>query len=784
MADAHLPGAHGFAWRRVLASIRGTDREPAGHAKLFAKPAYRHLLRAEPLLKRLVPVLIIAFLVVVAAARVVSLTSNRDELVSAAKQATGLTATAAASALAAHPDTMRAERRWQVENLLGDAVPLDGDSERIVLVGDADGTVFATSPLGKFLINSALDDLLADHRALRRFGRSAGIVTLDYGGESYFAALRRLPDQNGSVLVMMPRAPVLADWRNGVSLNVTLFIATSSVLLIILYAYFSQATRASDADDLYMESHRRVDTALSRGRCGLWDWDLARGHLYWSGSMYEMLGLPPRDCVLSFGEAAELMHPDDEDLYSVARSVASGETSHLDHVFRMRHVDGNYVWMRARAEVVDRSSTQTHLIGIAMDVTEQQRLARRSREADQRLLEALESTSESFVLWDSADRMVLCNSIYRQTFGLDEDALSPGMPRAEVEAALNRPAIQRRVTGQDRDGHSQTSEIQLADGRWLQINERRTRGGGMVAVGSEITQLKRSQDQMRESRKRLMGMLDDLAASRLALERRTRELSDLNADYQAEKERAQAANRIKSQFLANMSHELRTPLNAIIGFSEILESGLFGPLGSEKYEQYAHDIKGSGNHLLGVINDILDMSKIEAGQLSIEREPIDLAPLVEEALRLNITPAEKKGIHIDRSIAAGLCLEGDRRAMKQVLINLLSNAVKFTKEGGHIRLRAKRNARAVTVTIADNGIGIPRRSMASIGQPFEQVQNQFSKSTGGSGLGLAISRSLCELHGGSLRIFSTEGEGTVVALRIPLAPGELHDARAEAMAAA
>jgi two-component system cell cycle sensor histidine kinase PleC len=410
---------------------------------------------------------------------------------------------------------------------------------------------------------------------------------------------------------------------------VTLFIATSSILLVILYAYFSQATRARDADELYLESHRRVDTALARGRCGLWDWDMARGRLYWSRSMYEMLGLPPRDCVLSFGDAARLMHPDDNDLYAVARSIARGETKQIDHVFRMRHADGHYVWMRARAQVIDRSSTNTHLIGIAMDVTEQHRLAQRSAEADQRLLDAIESTSEAFVVWDRHDRLVLCNSNFREVHGLPDTLLHAGTERAVVEQACRRPVIQRRVTGADPNGCSQTSEVQLADGRWLQTNERRTRDGGMVAVGTDITQLKRNQEHMRESRKRLMAMLDDLSASRLTLEAQTRELSKLNADYQAEKERAEAANRTKSEFLANMSHELRTPLNAIIGFSEILQNGLFGPLGSTKYEEYARDINGSGHHLLGVINDILDMSKIEAGQLRIERQEIDLAPLVE-----------------------------------------------------------------------------------------------------------------------------------------------------------
>jgi two-component system, cell cycle sensor histidine kinase PleC len=368
---------------------------------------------------------------------------------------------------------------------------------------------------------------------------------------------------------------------------------------------------------------------------------------------------------------------------------------------------------------------------------------------------------------------VMCNTHFQQAYGLPDNVLVPGTEKSALMAAAARPVIERRIADPDHSGFSRTTEVQLADERWLQINERRTRDGGMVSVGTDISLLKRHQERLRESERRLMATIGDLSSSQKKLERQKAELSIANANYQAEKERAEAANKAKSEFLANMSHELRTPLNAILGFSEILLNGMFGPVGSPKYSEYARDIHESGKHLLNVINDILDMSKIEAGHMKIHCETIDLAPLIEESLRLTSIPAQEKNIAVTQQVTAGLSMAGDRRAMKQILLNLLSNAVKFTNEGGRVELRARQMQRGVLLTIADTGIGIPKRALGKIGQPFEQVQSQYAKSKGGSGLGLAISRSLVSLHGGTMRIRSKVGSGTVVALFIPQAPAAL-----------
>lgn len=237
------------------------------------------------------------------------------------------------------------------------------------------------------------------------------------------------------------------------------------------------------------------------------------------------------------------------------------------------------------------------------------------------------------------------------------------------------------------------------------------------------------------------------------------------------KEEAEHAYATKSQFLANMSHELRTPLNAIIGFSEILERQLFGPLGSDKYIGYTKGIRESGEHLLDLITDILDMSKIEAGHYTLSVEKISMDSVLHTAIHMMEGRALDRRIKIDLSMDKNPReLIADKRALMQVVLNLLSNAVKFSHENGKVQVQYLERPDYLSLRISDSGIGIPANKLPYIGRPFEQVSNQYNRSHEGSGLGLAISKELIELHGGVLGIDSTLGKGTSVTIRLPYKP--------------
>jgi signal transduction histidine kinase len=246
------------------------------------------------------------------------------------------------------------------------------------------------------------------------------------------------------------------------------------------------------------------------------------------------------------------------------------------------------------------------------------------------------------------------------------------------------------------------------------------------------------------------------------------ELARLNAQLNEAKQRAEEANRGKSEFLARVSHEFRTPLNAIIGFSEMMATGMFGTIEPPRYASYVRDILVSGRHLLDLVNDVLDLSKVEAGKMTLREVEIDLPALVEQVMRLIEKTAAEKQLTLAVALAPGLPrLFADPRGVRQMLLNLLSNAVKFTLPGGRVKLSIAPDFGRLGIAVEDTGIGIAEEHLAACFRAFDQVDNVLTRRFEGSGLGLAITKALIELHGGEIRLSSTVGVGTSVALLFP-----------------
>ncbi|HVV40086.1 MAG TPA: ATP-binding protein [Nitrobacter sp.] len=768
-------------------SACGQSDSIKGLAQSIAKPAYHRLLIAEPALRRAVPTLIIAFLVTIFFGAFVQIVDQSRQ-----KQATTQRDLAALADLLAerleHAGVVRQDRPASIarlQNLLPALIPSWAIAPgRHIIVMGADRRILANVPIERQGQTDRILDVLSATQPLTTLGLSPAAVTEVAlpDGASALATQRVVKSLPGQVIVIQEKNESL--WRSDTALSVTLSATTGFVVLILGFAFHWQSTRAREGDLINDAVRGRIDTALNRGRCGLWDWDLSRGRIFWSQSMFTMLGLESRSDLLTFGEVNALVNSDDIDLFEIADQLISSRIDHIDQSFRMLHSSGHWIWLRVRCEVSHGANDGgVHLIGIAVDVTEQKSLAEKSVEADLRLRDAIETIPEAFVLWDADDRLVLCNSHFQRLHKLPDSAIVPGTSYETVIEVGRMPEVKTRQS----DGNpiapgARTFEAQLDDGSWLHISERRTKDGGYVSVGTDITRIKEHEQKLIDNDLRLRATVIDLKRTQAILERQAVELADLAQKYSEEKTRAEEANQTKSKFLANMSHELRTPLNAIIGFSEIMGSGMFGALGSEKYGEYCHDILTSGKYLLEVINDILDMSKIEAGRMKLDKEPLDLARTLSESLRVVSGRAEDKHLTIDARIETNIPVVADRRAVKQIVINLLSNAVKFTPEGGKVTVRSRVVDNSIVLMIADTGIGIAPQSLRRLGKPFEQVESQLTKTYQGSGLGLAIAKSLTGLHGGSMRLRSKLGAGTVVRVALPCDAGSTSSVEIDAAA--
>src|SRR2546426_599899 len=664
-----------------------------GLAQSIAKPAYHRLLIAEPALRRAVPPLIIAFLITICLGAFVQvIDQSRQKRAAMKRDLSALT-----DLLAERLDRLGAVRQDRAANierlqtLLPDLIPAWGvASGRHIIITGSDHRILARVPVeGSLGDSDRILDIISTAQLLTSPGQQGVLSDMTLpNGNGAMAISRLIKSLPGQVIVIQEKNEPL--WGSDAALSVTLSATTGFVVLILGFAFHWQSTRAREGDLINDAVRGRIDTALNRGRCGLWDWDLSRGRIFWSQSMFTMLGLDSRNDLLTFGEVNALVKSDDTDLFEIADQLIPGKIRHIDQSFRMQHTDGHWIWLRVRCELSSGDADSgLHLIGIAVDITEQKSLAEKTVEADLRLRDAIETIPEAFVLWDAEDRLVLCNSHFQRLHRLPDSAVTPGTSYETVIEVGSMPEVRTRLqdAGNQAPG-ARTFEAQLDDGSWLHISERRTKDGGYVSVGTDITRIKEHEQKLVDNDLRLRASVIDLKRSQAELERQAGELADLAEKYSEEKNRAEEANQAKSKFLANMSHELRTPLNAIIGFSEIMSSGMFGALGSDKYQEYCHDILTSGKYLLEVINDILDMSKIEAGRMKLDLEPLDLSNTLAESLRVVSGRAEDKHLTLRADIEKTISVVADRRAVKQIIVNLLSNAVKFTPDDGNITVRS------------------------------------------------------------------------------------------------
>lgn len=723
----------------------------------------------DPLLDRFVPALVVIFLAIAGLSMLVQFTSTRDEVLRASENALSVAAqlTAAeaglrhlsgsepAGAVLAAPAAAK---------LAGSTFVVVGGDQRIVrsstpeiAPGSHIRSLFAsqTEIAGRDLRGAMRQLVLAD-------GRPASVVAHNL--------------LNGQVLVAyQPIEDELMAWRRHAYIIASLLFAFGAVTIAFSAAFYMQRARARETQESATRLFNRFEVALDRGNVGLVDARIGDAHVWLSNSMFRLLGLEHGDRQVSRVDLEGLVHPDDLSPLMIIEQ-ADPQSGEIDHLFRMRHASRGWLWTHMRAARIIENGRPGRLLGIVMDVTAEREAAAESERADLRLRDAIESISEAFVLWDENNRLLLCNSKYRSFHGLTERETQRGTRYKALMGQAQEPRLVIEIgRGAEEDGRARAYEAQFEDGRWLLISERPTSAGGYVSVGTDITTRKVQEDRLIENERQLRITIADLASSRETLRKQAQELSELADLYHDQKIEALCAVKMKAEFLANMNHEIRTPLNAILGFAEVIENEVLGPVACEKYRDYATHIRESGVNLLVIIDDILEMANIEAGRVQIERTSNRVGDLLEEAATAVALDAASKNVRleIDPNVtesAGKKCIEIDARATGQALAHLARNAIRLSPAEGTVTMRARMQGDHINIFISDRGCHLSESDIGTLTKPFGHIDSMLHDGCKGSGLGVAIARELIELQGGSLRIRSTPQIGALTMVHLPITP--------------
>lgn len=538
------------------------------------------------------------------------------------------------------------------------------------------------------------------------------------------------------------------EWGQGMMLAVRFPVRDEDGDIIGIGGIGTDVTETHRVRESLQIQQDRYERATQAAQVGVWEWNLLTGDIYVAPNLEEMLGCPPDEHITHINDWYARLEPGQQtDIEKKVSEFLAGERHEEEiSVYSIRTPGGRTRWFETRSlPVVEPNGKVMRLIGTDTEITLRRQAELHAKEREALLNSILDNLPVGILIKDKELHYLSANKIFLDWYGVSMDDLR-GKKFAET-------------TGfQEDNDYSQVKKHELEvleSGQILERLSARIFSDGKQHV-VRVTKFPIHDEK---------GEISKVGSVSVDLT----EQVFIQEELEAANKRLDAANRAKSEFLAHMSHELRTPLNSVIGFSEMVRTETLGPIDNKTYVQYAGYIQQSASHLLDVINDILDISKIEAGELELDEVATDLNDVVSEALTLASQRAIGKNLTVTSDISDDLpMLFADDRMIKQVLVNLLSNAVKFTPDGGDVVVSAKCDPdHQILIAVRDTGIGIAEKDIPRAMQPFEQVRRSAKLSHGGTGLGLSLSKKLVELHGANMFINSELGVGTTVTIMFP-----------------
>jgi PAS domain S-box-containing protein len=607
---------------------------------------------------------------------------------------------------------------------------------------------------------------------LALMGESGSIIAHDYSGTIVLAAYEPVEILNLGIVAKMDMDEITAPFIKTAWIAMAISGLIIALGTLLFFRFSDSIVRDLEKSGLELSQlSQRLKLATESAGVGIWDWDVKENILVWDDTMYLLYGIKAGDFSGAYEAWVQGLHPEDKARSDAEVGQALEGGKPFDTEFRVIWPDSSTHYISGTGSVFfDTEGAPERMIGVNWDITERKHAEQKIRSSEARLRAILDHALDGIITIDESGTIQTVNPACESIFGYSEEEmlgqnvrlLMPDPYHSEHDGYLSayRKTGEKKIIGNGRE-----VEGQQKDGTRFPLD---------LSVSEYWI----------DDQRLFAGLVRDISVRK-------------NAEHQLNiaKEGAEAANLAKSNFLANMSHELRTPMNAIIGFSELLEQKTFGDLNT-KQDRFVDNIHSSGKHLLSLINDILDISKVEAGRLELDLMPIDVDVAIHGVVAVVNPLAAKKSVTLNSEISPGTpSLIADPAKFKQILYNLLSNAIKFTPDGGEVNVQCKVTSFQSTVassrlalpsdhrllttdpcllvTVSDSGIGLLSEDLERVFVEFEQVDSSYAKQQEGTGLGLTLTRKLSELHGGWVWAESEgPGKGSIFSVLLPLAGPE------------